>query len=126
MKPKNKRPTTCQKPLPVVAGMNRIHSLQLANPRGVADLKHCVRLKSAGRKRMAAECFIVRGAEHMGRWPVETHTSDGHPFGFWRHPGCVATIPLGVRFGDEISKQEVALVTKDQRQRCADVLPWGI
>jgi hypothetical protein len=68
------------------------------------DLENSIGVKPAGRKRMTAECLIVRRTEHMRRWQLEVDASHGHAFGFWRYRCYIVAIPSGVGFRNEISK----------------------
>src|SRR5689334_692136 len=105
--------TTPQKPLPVMVGVDRVHSLQLANPRGLLDFKDGVGVQAARGKRMAAERFIVRWARHVGRRPEEMNEGDAHPFRFWGNDGGVAAIPGRVGFGNEVSQEKMPFIAEN-------------
>jgi hypothetical protein len=85
------------------------------------DLEDGIWVKPASRKRVPGKRLVVGRTEHMRRWPFEAKARHGHTFGFRRHHRYIASIPSGVWFGDEISKDEKVFVAKEDREWRADV-----
>src|ERR1700730_660380 len=52
----------------IMSGMDSVHQLQRAHPRGTADLVDSVRTEAAPCQRMSAERFVIWRTKIMGVW----------------------------------------------------------
>ncbi len=73
---------------------------------------------------MTVECLVIRRSETVDVWVSEPNDRDRLVIRVWGYDVHIGSVPVRVRFRDDVRKQQVVFVAHERGQRRAYVRLW--